>query len=225
MFRKLAGPFLYHGTSLARKKSIQKEGLVFNIPKIYRKTQLFDQRISLTSNLETAKRYAIKTVLMEKKLTPKERKKLGLTKHRNVGIVLQINAKNLDSKKLIHDPEDADRICFLYVGKIIPPSLIDTLPEISLSKQKKDVLEYLERDIEVSAAWEKGDHVKFVEENIEFSKIHYDNEDEQKQFLSKLLEYVKNQESAYDPEQKKKYANFYSLVKAELENKGYIDKN
>ncbi len=225
MFRKLTGPFLYHGTSLARKKSIQKEGLVFNIPKVYRKTQLYDKRISLTSNLETAKKYAIKTVLMEKKLTPKERKKLGLTKHRNVGIVLQINAKNLDSKKLIHDPEDTDRICFLYVGKIIPPSLIDTLAEISLSKQKKDVLEYLERDIEVSAAWEKGDHIKFVEENIKFSKTFCDNEDEQKQFLLERLEYVKNQESAYDPEQKKKYANFYSLVKAELENKGYIDKN
>ena len=95
VFRKLAWPFVYHGTSLARKKSIQKEGLVFNKPKVYRKTQLFDKRISLTSNLETAKMYAIKTVLMEKKLTTKERKKLGLTKHRNIGIVLQINIRRL----------------------------------------------------------------------------------------------------------------------------------
>ena len=227
MFRKLA--WLYHGTSLARKKSIQKKGLVFNIPKVYRKTQLFDKRISLTSNLETAKMYAIKTVLMEKKLTPKERKKLGLTKHRNIGIVLQINVKNLDLKKLIPDPEEIPEVknvkcLFLDVGKVIPPSFID-IKEISLSKQEKAV-EYLECDIKVGLAWEKGDHVKFVEANIEFVKLLYDNEDEQKQFLSKeLLENIKNQESAYDPEQKKKYANFYSLVKAELENKGYVDRN
>ena len=88
------------------------------------------------------------------------------------------------------------------------------------------MVEYLECDIKVGLAWEKGDHVKFVEANIEFVKLLYDNEDKQKQFLSKeLLENIKNQESAYDPEQKKKYANFYSLVKAELENKGYVDRN
>ena len=226
LFRKLADKLLYHGTSLARKESIQKEGLVFNKPKVYRKIQEFDTRIYLTSDLEVAQQYAIKTVLHEKKLTPEERKKFGLTKHRNVGIVLRINAKNLDLGKLIHDPEDAGRSWFLYVGKKILPLLIYTLQEIPLSKVNKKWLKLLESDVAISAALENVDHIKYTAEIIEFSKFRTDNEDEQKQWLLKnQLYYLQNQIAVFSSEQKKKYTNFSSLVKDELENKGYVDKN
>ena len=226
LFRKLADKLLYHGTSLARKESIQKEGLVFNKPKVYRKIQEFDTRIYLTSDLEVAQQYAIKTVLHEKKLTPEERKKFGLTKHRNVGIVLRINAKNLDLKKLIHDPEDAGRSWFLYEGKIILPSLIHTLPEIPLSKVTKEWLKELKFDDAISAALENVDHIKYTAEIIEYSKFRTDNEDEQKQWLLKRqFKKLQSLIAVMTSEQKKKYTNFSSLVKAELENKGYVDKN
>ena len=234
MFRKLLGQFLYHGTSLARKKSIQKEGLVFNKSKVYRKIQTDDTRIYLTSDLEVAQKYAIKTVLIEKKLTPEERKRFGLTKHKNVGIVLQINTKNLEHSTdgitgLGLDPEDpdgADGSWLIYAGKKIPPSLIHTLPEIPLSKVNKKWLKLLESDVAISAALENVDHIKYTAEIIEYSKLIIDNEDEQKQWLLKnQLDYLQNQIAVFSSEQKKKYTNFSSLVKDELENKGYVDKN
>ena len=53
-----------------------------------------------------------------------------------------------------------------------------------------------------------------------------DNEDEQKQWLLKRqFKKLQNQIAVCSSEQKKKYTNFSSLVKAELENKGYVDKN
>ena len=75
--------------------------------------------------LRWLKKYAIKTVLIEKKLTSEERKKFGLTEHKNVGIVLQINAKNLEHSTdgitgLGLDPEDpdgADGSWLIYAGK------------------------------------------------------------------------------------------------------------
>ena len=234
LFRKLADKLLYHGTSLARKESIQKEGLVFNKPKVYRKIQEFDTRIYLTSDLEVAQQYAIKTVLHEKKLTPEERKKFGLTKHRNVGIVLRINAKNLerstDGKTGLgldpEDPEGADGSWLIYAGKKIPPSLIHTLQEIPLSKVTKEWLKELEFDDAISAALENVDHIKYTAEIIEYSKWGSDLLDGQKQWLWKRqFKKLQSQIAICSSEQKKKYTNFSSLVKAELENKGYVDKN
>ena len=110
--------------------------------------------------------------------------------------------------------------------KKIPPSLIHTLPEIPLSKVNKKWLKILESDVVISAALENVDHIKYTAEIIEYSKLIIDNEDEQKQWLLKnQLDYLQNQIAVFSSEQKKKYTNFSSLVKDELENKGYVDKN
>lgn len=225
---------------MARKKSIQKEGLVSNKPKAYRKIQKFDWRIYLTSDLESARRYAAKTVMIEKRLTPEERKfhqKFGLDKHKNVGIVLQVNIKNLeiwDGTKpnsghivgLYVDPESTEGSWYIYSGKKIPALLIHILEEIPLSAVNKKWLKEVELDDVIATARENVDHIKYTAGIIEYSKLIIDNEDEQKQYLLKnQLDLLQHQLRVLTPEQKKKYTNFYSLVKAELENKGYVDKN
>ena len=229
VFRKLADIFLHHGTSYARKESIKKEGLVFDKPKIYRDDKKFDNRIYLVGNFDDAVKYAIKTVLMEGKLTSEEKKRFGIKKHRRIGIVLSVNFKNLDNTKLYRDPEDVHGGgWYIYIDKKIPWSLM-RFTEVPLNKVDKCELRLSEADIDTTGAKEKVDPIKYaavcieyvdyLEKNEECRPPHYDN---QNQFLKRMLNHLQKELDILLPEEKEKYSEFYSTVKSVLENKGHI---
>ena len=214
---------------MARKESIKKEGLVFNKPKIYRDDQKFDNRISLTSDFQDAVFYAVKSVLMEGRLTSEEKKRFGIKKHRRIGIVLEVNVKNLDSTKLYLDREDVGgKGWYVYIDKKIPWTLMK-VTEVPFNKLDKFYLKLLEADIEISGAMEKGDPIKYATACIEYVEYIEKNEEyrpsnylSQNQWYDQLLDHLQQELDSLLPREKEKYSEFYSTVKSVFENKGRI---
>lgn len=205
---------LYHGTSMSRWRLINGHGLKKNIPKIYLKTQYEDNRVFLCSNPDDATFYGLKISEMEKRLSPNELKKFGLSKLKEGAIVISIDVTGLELKNLFLDPEDiTNKGWFVYFGDI-SSRLIKKYGVSKMEFCDEGIRTKIFFDIEVGIAFTNKDEKKIVD-LLELSikkanelKIDYD-------VIEQIRCFKKYDEVATD-------IPFFPKIRKEIEKRGIL---